>query len=141
MTDGEVRVERVLPAPPEAVFDAWTSAASLRIWMAPDPLTVASADCDPRVGGAFRIVMISSDGAFEHTGRYLELDRPNRLAFTWRSPGTGLIDTRVTVDLTEDPAGTRMVIVHTGLSTRSARDSHRGGWTSIAHKLATTLTP
>lgn len=136
-----VRVERVLPARPDAVFDAWTDPASLRLWMAPGPHSVASAECEVRIGGAFRIVMINEHGATEHTGHYLELDRPHRLAFTWRSPGTGLIDTRVTVDLAETEDGTHMVITHRDLVTPDARDSHGDGWSAIADQLFVVLKP
>jgi uncharacterized protein YndB with AHSA1/START domain len=139
VTDGAVRVERVLPAAPDVVFDAWTDPDSLRVWMAPGERTVADAECDPRVGGGFRIVMISDDGAMEHTGRYLELDRPSRLVFTWRSAGTDMVDTEVTVDLAELDAGTRMVITHRGLASEQARDNHRGGWSAIADKIAQAL--
>ena len=65
-----MRVVRDIAAPPEAVFDAWTDPASLRIWMAPDPATVGAADCDARIGGAFRIVMIDASGSIEHAGTY-----------------------------------------------------------------------
>lgn len=139
MTGDEVRVERMLPATPDVVFDAWTDPTSLRIWMAPGPRAVADAECEARVGGAFRIVMIDDSGAVEHTGRYLELDRPRRLVFTWRSPGTGHTDTEVTVDLAEQDAGTRMVITHRGLPSDPERANHRQGWTAIAAKLATVL--
>jgi uncharacterized protein YndB with AHSA1/START domain len=139
MNERVVRVERVLPASPEVVFDAWTDPASLQVWMAPDAASVASAECDARVGGAFRIVMIDQSGAMEHTGRYLELDRPHRLVFTWRSLGTGWVDTQVTVELAAIPSGTRMVITHGGLETPDARDSHRRGWTGIADKLVTVV--
>jgi uncharacterized protein YndB with AHSA1/START domain len=134
-----VRVERMLPAAADVVFDAWIDPASLRVWMAPGAITVADAHCEPRVGGAFRIVMVDGEGAIEHTGRYLELDRPRRLVFTWRSPATGATDTEVTVELAELDAGTRMVITHRGLVDDVARDNHRAGWTAIADKLAATL--
>lgn len=134
-----VRVERDIAAPPEAVFDAWVDPESLGVWMAPDPMTVGAAECDPRVGGAFRIVMIGEVGAVEHTGVYEELDRPRRLAFTWRAPHLGEVTTRVRVELTAIPRGTRMVIEHTGLPDAPSRQGHEHGWTSIAAKLAAAL--
>ena len=139
VTDAVVRVERVLPAPPDVVFEAWTDPDSLRVWMAPGERTVADAECDPRVGGAFRIVMINDDGAMEHTGRYLELDRPRKIVFTWRSAATDMLETEVTVDLAELGAGTRMVITHRGLTSEQARDNHRDGWSAIADKFARVL--
>ncbi len=135
---GVVRVERDIAAPPDVVFDAWTDPASVSVWMAPDPMTVAAADCNPQVGGAFRIVMVGESGAVEHTGVYEQVSRPQRLVFTWRSPHLGDRTTRVRVDLTAIPGGTRMVIEHVGLSVPDA-ESHRRGWTSIGAKLGTLL--
>ncbi len=134
-----VRVERDLAASPEQVFDAWTDATSLGVWMAPDPLTVGVAQCDPRIGGRFRIVMVSESGAIEHTGEYEDLVRPRLLVFTWRSPHLGPRTTRVRVELVAIPDGTRMVIEHTGLPDESSATAHEGGWGSIAAKLAGAL--
>jgi uncharacterized protein YndB with AHSA1/START domain len=131
-----VRVERDIAAPPETVFDAWTDSVSLGAWMAPDPMTVGAAECDPRVGGAFRIVMIGEAGAVEHTGEYEEIVRPALLVFTWRAPHLGASVTRVRVTLTATPDGTHMVIEHTGLPDELSRRSHEAGWASIAAKLS-----
>jgi uncharacterized protein YndB with AHSA1/START domain len=131
-----VRVERDIAAPPDAVFDAWTDPASVSVWMAPDPMTVAAADIDPRVGGEFRIVMVGESGAVEHTGVYEQVSRPQRLVFTWRSPRLGDRLTRVRVELTAIPGGTRMVIEHFGVAAADA-SGHRRGWASIAAKLGT----
>lgn len=130
-----VRVERDIAAPPEVVFDAWTDPDSLRIWMAPEPLAVGSAECDPRVGGTYRIVMIDESGAFEHWGEYEEVDPPHRLVFTWRADHLGEAMTRVDVHLTPTAAGTRMVIEHHGLDAQTG-PPHLHGWTSIAGRLA-----
>lgn len=129
-----VRVERDIAAPPDAVFDAWTDPASVSVWMAPDPMTVAAAECDPRVGGAFRIVMVGEFGAIEHTGVYEQVTRPQRLVFTWRTPYLGERTTRVRVDRTAIPGGTRMVIEHIGLPAGDA-EAHSRGWASIAAQL------
>jgi uncharacterized protein YndB with AHSA1/START domain len=132
---GIVRVERDIAASPEDVYDAWTDPESLAVWMAPDPMTVGVAECDPRVGGAFRILMIGDDGAVAHTGEYEELVRPRLLVFTWRADHLGPLVTRVRVTLTPLGAGTRMVIEHLGLPA-AAREGHEHGWGSIAGRLA-----
>ena len=135
-----VRVERDIAAPPEKVFAAWTDPDSLRIWMAPEPLAVGSAECDPRVGGTYRIVMIDESGSFEHWGEYEEVDPPHRIVFTWRADHLGDTVTRVRVLLTPTSRGTRMVIEHEGLD-EASRPPHLHGWTSIAERLATALQP
>lgn len=63
-----MRVEREIAAPPATVFDAWTDPQTLQLWLAPDPMTVSSAECEVRVWGAYRIVMVGERAAIEHTG-------------------------------------------------------------------------
>jgi uncharacterized protein YndB with AHSA1/START domain len=82
MTEGDegsdvVVVQRVIAAPREQVFDAWLDPSSLARWMRPRPGSIATAEVDPRVGGTFRIVMIHGEGAVEHTGEYLLIERPS----------------------------------------------------------------
>ncbi len=80
-----VTVRREIAAPAEVLFDAWLDAQSLGMWLKPRGVRETRAETDPRVGGGFRIVMVSDD-SFEHTGTYREIDRPRRLVFTWSSP-------------------------------------------------------
>jgi len=137
---GVVRVERDIDAPPQLVYEAWTDPDSLRIWMAPDPMSVGAAACDVRVGGEYKIVMVDDSGAIEHRGVYERLEPPHRLVFTWNADHLAGTETRVCVTLTPIGAGTRMLIEHELLPAEH-RDSHQSGWTSIAAKLETTLAP
>ena len=57
------------------------------------------ADVDLRVGGRFRIVMRDRDTEIDHTGRYLVVEPPTRLVFTWVSAFTGPEPSLVTIDL------------------------------------------
>ena len=134
-----VRVVRRLPARPEEVFDAWIDAESLRVWMCPGATHVASAEVDPRVGGKFRIVMRAAQGDVEHSGRYREIRRPERLVFTWASNNTGGRETLVTIELRPQGAETELTLTHEGLADEDARTRHRAGWTSIVEKLAGVL--
>jgi len=130
-------IERVLPAPPEEVFDAWTAPARMASWMS--PTGGAEAQSDPRVGGSFRVVMMGEGLRIEHTGTYLELDPPRRLVFTWVSPYTGPEPSMVTVELHPHDDGTRLVLTHERLPAEVV-DSHRGGWGSMLERLTLTLT-
>jgi uncharacterized protein YndB with AHSA1/START domain len=49
-----IRLVRVLPAPPEEVFDAWTDPESIREWMCPGAIYETAATLDVRVNGAPR---------------------------------------------------------------------------------------
>ncbi len=128
-------VERVLPASPAEVYDAWTTPETLRLFMCPGTQTTTVVEADVRVGGKFRIVM-RGDTDNEHRGEYRVLEPGCRLAFTWASPATAWEPTLVTIELSPHEDGTRLVLVHEGLASDDVRGRHRWGWTGILEKLA-----
>jgi len=131
-----LRIVRVLPAPPEEIFDAWTDAASLAVWMAPGSVSRSVVELDPRVGGRFRIVMRGPDRDHAHEGEYLVVDRPRRLVFSWISEATGGRATTVSVELAPHGSGeTELTLTHEGLPDELARERHGSGWGDILRKL------
>jgi uncharacterized protein YndB with AHSA1/START domain len=127
-------VQRFIAVPRERVFAAWLDPASLAQWMRPSGMTDAKVETDPRVGGKFRILMIGDGEQFDHTGEYLIIEPPARLAFTWISEATDHRPTEVTIDFHERQGGTELVLSHRRLPA-SEVDSHRAGWTDIMRKL------
>jgi uncharacterized protein YndB with AHSA1/START domain len=137
MTAGTtIEVSRVLPAPVDEVFRWWTEPELLSRWMS--PVGSVDAEVDLKVGGSFRIVMKDAGVEIDHTGEYLEIERPHRLTFTWRSQYAGA-SSQVTVSFEpEGPASTRLVIVHSGLP-EAVAEEHLNGWGTMAHRLATEM--
>lgn len=138
MTDLESRVvsvARLLPAPPDRVYEAWLDPALVAEWMSPVGHAVAS--LDPRPGGRFRVVMIGEGREIEHVGQYEELVPGRRLVFTWNSPFTDG-DSVVTVDLVPVGGGTEVRLRHERLP-KSQVQPHAGGWLAMLDRLATVL--
>jgi len=82
-TDRELTLTRIIDAPRENVYRAWTDAALLKQWFAPLPFTTPVAELDVRPGGANLIVMRSPDGNdMPNRGVYLEVVKNERLVFT-----------------------------------------------------------
>ncbi|MBI3635652.1 MAG: SRPBCC domain-containing protein [Candidatus Rokubacteria bacterium] len=136
MTAPAIRLVRILPAPPDDVFAAWTDRDSIREWMCPGSIRESLAELDVRVGGRFTIVMRGPNGEYRHTGEYLEVDRPHRLVFTWLSPGTRGRVTRVTVAL--KPVGTdatELTLIHEDIPDDTSFTEHQRGWGDIVAKL------
>ena len=133
-SDGVVIVRRTIPVARERVFDAWLDPLSVASWMCPGPVASATAEIDPRVGGKFRIVMRHPNGAADHTGEYLSINRPTKLEFTWRSAATNGEPSIVTVEFFERTGGTEVVLTHRLLPPRQL-DPHRRGWDDIVQKL------
>jgi uncharacterized protein YndB with AHSA1/START domain len=74
---------RLIDAPPQTVFRAWTEPELLKQWFTPKPWSVASAVLDVRPGGSNVVVMRSPEGQeFPNKGVYLEAVKNQRLVIT-----------------------------------------------------------
>lgn len=132
-----IQVRRRIAAPARVLFEAWLDPASIAAWMLPFDTTLTEAQTDPEVGGSYRIVMHQPDGkTVEHIGKYLEIDPPRRLVFTWASPATQHKDSLVTIEFVESDGATEVSLTHEQLPEFMAQ-AHVGGWTSALEKLAT----
>lgn len=79
----ELMLTRLINAPREKVYRAWTDPELLKQWFAPLPYTTPVADLDVRPGGANFIVMRGPDGKdMPNRGVYLEVVPNERLVFT-----------------------------------------------------------
>jgi uncharacterized protein YndB with AHSA1/START domain len=82
-SDRELVITRLIDAPREKVYRAWTEAELLKQWFAPLPYTTPAATLDVRPGGSNVIVMRGPDGnEFPNAGVYLEVVKNERLVFT-----------------------------------------------------------
>ena len=72
---------RVLAAPREQVFEAWTRPEHVRCWWDPAGHPLAECEIDLRPGGAFRFVNRRSPDAYEFAGVYREIAPPDHLIF------------------------------------------------------------
>src|SRR3954452_22600984 len=82
-SDRELVLTRIIDAPREKLFRAWTDPELLKRWFAPLPWTTPAAELDVRPGGANLIVMRGPDGKeFPNRGVYLDVVENERLVFT-----------------------------------------------------------
>ena len=87
MSDLSVNVTKTIHAPIEKVFDAWLNPETLSQFILPMPgMPQPQTETDAREGGKFTIIMQVGDDKIPHTGKYIEISRPNKLVFTWESP-------------------------------------------------------
>jgi len=81
--DRELMLTRLIDAPREKVYRAWTDAGLLKQWFAPLPYTTPVAELDVRPGGSAFIVMRGPDGNdLPNHGVYLEVVPNQRLVST-----------------------------------------------------------
>ncbi len=132
MNDLICRLSRVINAPIDKVFDAWLDPHLLARFMLPMPgMPQPKIEVDGRVGGRFTIHMDVGEKIIPHSGTYLELDRPNRLVFSWESPFSTDGST-VTLEFTaQDKVKTRLELTHVRFIDEETRDNHEIGWGNI----------
>jgi uncharacterized protein YndB with AHSA1/START domain len=124
-----LRHELLIAAPPDVVFPYFTDPARMTAWMG------VAALLDPRPGGTFRV---EANGRDVVVGEYVEVEPPHRVVFTWGFDGSEpAIEpgaTRVEVRLERAGDGTRVVLLHHGLS-EQMRPAHDEGWTHYLERL------
>ena len=145
MTDGArtviaLRLERTFEARREEVFDAWTNPEVLRRWWAAGPdWDTPLAEVDLREGGRYRLTMRDPESGDAHTvgGVYREVQRPERLVYTWAWEGDSSesSETVVTVEFTDRDGATDVVLAHEGFSSDESRGMHEHGWVAVLENL------
>jgi uncharacterized protein YndB with AHSA1/START domain len=135
-----VQVTHRFSASPERVFDAWLNPRTAGKWLFATPSgQIVRVEIDARVGGSFIFVDRRDGENVEHTGEYLEIDRPHRLVFTFLVPKFSLLSTRVTIDITPSGDGCELTLTHEGVLPDYATRTE-SGWGGILEALAATLT-
>jgi uncharacterized protein YndB with AHSA1/START domain len=138
-------LRRVLRVPPAAVFRALSEPRELARWWGPDGFTIPSVESDLRPGGRYRIAMQPPEGElFYLAGKFLEVDPPQRLSYTfrWEDPDPEDQETVVKLSL-RDVGGTSTELVMTqgDFATERRRALHDEGWTQALDKLDALLSP
>ena len=134
-------ITRVLDAPRETVFAAWVDQHQAAQWWGPKGFTSVSCAMDVRVGGVWRRVMRSSDGAeCRARGVYREIAAPERLVFTYAweaNPEQTRHETLVTLTFADlGNRQTELTLRQEMFESVAACDDHHGGWTSCLEHFA-----
>jgi uncharacterized protein YndB with AHSA1/START domain len=140
--DATLILKRMLKAPQELAFKAWTDEEHIQHWMEPEPgMVIPMAKMDLRVGGKYRIQMKNPDGEyFTAVGEFREVKAPERLVYTWdwEKDGSGTEfgevegkPTLITVEFLKRGEQTEMILTHTRFATVESRDNHSRGWGRI----------
>jgi len=122
----ELRVERLIAATPEEVFDAYTDPEAQKIWfqLLGEPMIVEN-EVDLRVGGKWVSAWgFTPEEMFRETNVFEVIDRPHRLVSmsSGSAPDGSTLDTHVEVTFQEQNGKTLMTVVQTGFPDQATRD-------------------
>jgi uncharacterized protein YndB with AHSA1/START domain len=143
-TAHEIVITRILPAPRELVWRAWTDPDHLALWWGARGWSTAPSDVtvDPRPGGIFNVGSTSDEDQTEMTthGVFREVDPPHRLVLD--EPGDDAWHDGAVSELTlaERPDGqTEMVLRVTVHTSDEALRQAEAGLTSAIDRLEEAL--
>jgi len=140
-----VRVTRRFEAAPERVFDAWLEPETVRAWLTAvqgkaTPGELVRVEIDARVGGAFTFIYRNGGEEVSQAGVYLEIDRPRRLAFTWRMPSFDADFGRVVVEIAPREKGCELTLTHEmDPAWADHAEGAESGWTLVLGAMAETV--
>jgi len=135
-----LKLTRIIPVSQKEVFEAWTTAESMKQWICPEGSSVSFIELDVRVGGAFRIeIQHADEGEMVITGVYREIVPPEKLVFTWNSIHTRYQESLVTLELLARGEATELILLQTQLPDEEAVQQHITGWTPLLELLIASL--
>lgn len=94
---------------------------------------------NPVVDGLFYHAVKHEGRTWPHYGRFLRVDRPRLVEFTWVSEGTRGIETVVMVTLEPRGDETEVTLRHSGLADAEMGSKHKDGWSFVLSALAEVL--
>jgi uncharacterized protein YndB with AHSA1/START domain len=77
---------RIIDAPRETVFNAWTTPELLAQWWGPNGFTNTFQEFDPRPGGHWEFTMHGPEGESVHKCIFVEISSPERIVLRHLSP-------------------------------------------------------
>lgn len=142
--DFELVLDRLIDAPREAVYRAFTEPALLEKWFVPKPWTVSNVQLNVRPGGIFAFVMHGPNGEeFPNSGVYLEVIPNEKLVTTdayiegWHPSAKPFMTTIIT--FADEGGKTRYIarVRHWSEEDRSAHEAmgFYEGWGKCADQL------
>lgn len=130
-------LDRTFNASAERVFRAWTEAEALEAWFQPMGNRIIVRQLDVRLGGSYHFdLAVSPTETHTIVGQYIEIQRPEKLVFTWASPATNNEDTIVTVLFAEANGKTQVTLTQEKLMSEEILTAHKIGWESVIDRIA-----
>jgi uncharacterized protein YndB with AHSA1/START domain len=118
MAGNTIRLHRVLHAPPERVYRAFTTAGAMAKWLPPHGFVGTVHQLDAKVGGKWRMSFTNLGTGHSHSfgGEFLELVPGQRIVHTDRFDDPNLPgEMRTTIVLKKVSVGTELNVTQEGV--------------------------
>lgn len=144
MATNNIRLHRVLRAPPERVYRAFLDADAMAKWLPPHGFTAQVHHLDAKVGGQHKMSFTNFSTGTSHSfgGTYLELIPHKRIRYTDKFDDANLPgEMQVTIGLEPVSVGTDLNIVQEGVPAVIPLEACYLGWQESLTLLAQLVEP
>ncbi|HEY0764015.1 MAG TPA: SRPBCC family protein [Pyrinomonadaceae bacterium] len=134
-----IRLHRVLQAPPERVYKAFTDAGAMCKWLPPHGFTGQVHHLEAKVGGSYKMSFTNFSTGKSHSfgGEYLELTPNARIVYSDRFDDPNLPgEMKTTITLKKVMVGTELNIVQEGVPAVIPAEACYLGWQESLSLLA-----
>jgi uncharacterized protein YndB with AHSA1/START domain len=144
--DLDLSVSRIIKAPRQAVWRAWTTPERFEQWWIPKPTKCKVVEMDLKPGGSFITQMSDDGGAFQPhvTGCFLAVDEMERIVFTdtllggWRPAEQSFLTAVITFKDHADGTDYSAYAMHKSQADRKNHEEmgFHDGWGTVTRQLA-----
>ncbi len=128
----DITVSRTIPAPAGEIFDVWIDPKSPGgPWFGGDHVIL-----NPVVDGLFYFAVKHEGKSWPHYGRFLKMDRPRLVEYTWVSEATRGVESVVAVTFAARGRETEVTLRHSGVPDDEMGRQHKEGWDWVLSALA-----
>jgi uncharacterized protein YndB with AHSA1/START domain len=126
--ENSLTITRAFDVSVEQLYQAWTDPAQVVQWMGPGEVKCVDVQIDLKVGGAYRIHMVSDEGDHVAVGEFLEITPNQHLKYTWAWESQTVTGTHVTVEFRAKGKSSELTLVHEDFPNSDAMEKHTQGW-------------
>ena len=144
MSNNSVSLQRVLKAPPEKVYKAFTQALAIASWLPPYGFLCTVHEMNVEVGGAFKMSFhnFSTGNGHSFGGKYVEIKPNEFLKYTDTFDDPNLPgEMTTTVSLRKVAVGTEIKILQEGIPSVIPVEMCYLGWQESLDKLTKLVEP
>lgn len=141
---GTVRLHRVLKAPPEKVFRAFTDPVAMARWLPPNGFTCTVHEMNVKVGSSFRMSFTNFTTQQSHSfgGKYLEIVPGAKISYTDKFDDPNLPGEMITtITLKKVSCGTDFTAEQSGIPDVIPPEMCYLGWQESLEYLARLVEP
>jgi uncharacterized protein YndB with AHSA1/START domain len=144
MSTNKVQLHRVLAAPPEKVFRAFTDPDAMASWLPPYGFIAKIHSMDVKEGGSYKMSFINFTTGKGHSfgGEYLEIKQGELIKYTDRFDDPNLPgEMTTTIQFKAVSCGTELIVTQEGIPSVIPAEMCYLGWQESLEKLKKLVEP